>query len=103
MIAEELLRIARSQGASFEVLESGRINVQASSPLPEPLMAELREHKDDIRVLLAQAPDYQATACVCQVRNGPTGNNYCGVCGLPLICPDCGLCRGCRLRFRWGC
>ena len=101
MIAEELLRQARTQGASFELMKSGRIKILADSPLPETLMAELRQHKDDIRVLLVQVPDYQATACVCPVPKGPTGCFRCGVCGLALICPDCQLCRGCKLCLRF--
>lgn len=100
-MAEELLRRARSQGAAFRVLESGRINVLADSPLPDTLMAELRQHKQDIMVLLAQVPDYGSTACVCPVPIGPTECARCGVCGLTLICPDCGLCRGCKLRLRF--
>ena len=101
MMAEELLRRARSQGAAFELLESGRINVLAASPLPDVLMAELRQHKRDIRILLAQVPDYQATACICKVPIGPTGCVRCGACGLALICPDCLLCRGCKLCMRF--
>ena len=101
MIAEELLRRARSHGAAFQVSESGRINVLADSPLPDSLMAELRQHKQDIMVLLAQVPNYQATACVCNVGTGRIGTARCGVCGLALICTDCQLCRGCRLRLRF--
>ena len=101
MIAEELLRRARSRGASFELMESGRIKILADLPLPETLMAQLREHKDDIRVLLVQVPNYHGTACVCPVPKGPTGCVRCWVCGLALICPDCQLCRGCKLRLRF--
>ena len=101
MIAEELLRVARSQGAAFELLESGHVKVTADSPLPDTLMAELRDHKHDIKVLLAQAPDYRATACICSISIGPTGNTRCGVCRLALICPNCHLCRGCKLRLRY--
>ena len=81
MIAEELLRVARSQGAAFQVLVSGRIKVLADSPLPDTLMAELRQHKQDITLLLAQEPDYQATACLCSVPIGPAGRARCGVSG----------------------
>ncbi len=52
MTAEELLRQARARGADFQVLESGRINVQAPSPLPDALMEELRQHKAAILDLL---------------------------------------------------
>lgn len=77
--AEEPLRQARSQGASFELMKSGRIKVLADSPLSETLMAELRQHKDDIRILLVQVLGYQVTACVCCVPKGPTGSVSCGV------------------------
>ena len=101
MIAEELLRQARSQGAVFKVLGSGRIKILADSPLPAALMEELRQHKKDIGILLAEVPDYQITACICTAPIGPTGSAICGVCGLALICPDCQLCRGCKLRMRF--
>ena len=97
--AEGLLKKARSMGADFH-FDGIAVVVSAPRPLPGELMRELREHKDDIRVLLVQVPDYQATACVCPVPNGPTGCVRCGVCGLALICPDCQLCRGCKLRIR---
>ena len=99
-VAESLLKKARSMGAGFR-FNGDAVMVSAPCPLPRELMAELRQHKQDIRILLAQMPDYQDTACVCSVRNGPTGSAYCGVCGLALICPECGLCRGCRLRLRY--
>ncbi len=98
--AEGLLKKARSMGADFH-FDGNVVIVSAPRPLPDNLMAELREHKDDIRVLLVQVPDYQATACVCPVPTGPTGCARCGVCGLALICPDCQLCRGCKLRMRF--
>ncbi|MDA1129628.1 MAG: hypothetical protein O2913_13180 [Chloroflexi bacterium] len=99
-VAEGLLKKARSMGADFR-FDGGVVVVSAPRPLPDELMVKLRQNKEDIRVLLAEVPDYQVTACVCSVRNGPTGSTYCGVCGLALICPGCGLCRGCRLRFRY--
>ena len=49
----------------------------------------------------ARLPDYAATACVCPTPNGPTGPDRCSVCELPLICPVCGLCRGCKLILRF--
>ena len=99
-VAEGLLRKARSMGADFR-FNGDAVVVSAQFPLPSELMAELRQHKRDIRLLLAQVPDYQCTACVCSVRNGPTGSTFCGTCGLALICPGCGLCRGCRLRMHY--
>ena len=57
MTAENLLKQARARGATFEVLESGRLKVQAPSPLPDAMMEELRQHKSTILTLLAgEAP-----------------------------------------------
>ncbi|HZA23477.1 MAG TPA: hypothetical protein VFA32_12900, partial [Dehalococcoidia bacterium] len=53
MNTDELLRQARTRGATFQVIEEGRLRVQAPSPLPEDLMAELRQHKTRILSLLA--------------------------------------------------
>jgi hypothetical protein len=53
MNTDELLREARARGATFQVIEEGRLRVQAPSPLPEDLMAELRQHKTRILFLLA--------------------------------------------------
>jgi hypothetical protein len=53
MTTDELLRQARARGATFQVIEESRLRVQAPSPLPEELMAELRQHKTKILSLLA--------------------------------------------------
>jgi hypothetical protein len=53
MTTDELLRQARARGATFQVIEESRLRVQAPSPLPEDLMAELRQHKATILSLLA--------------------------------------------------
>jgi hypothetical protein len=53
MTTEELLRQARARGATFQMIEESRLRVQAPSPLPENLMAELRQHKTRILSLLA--------------------------------------------------
>ena len=53
MTNEELLQQARARGATFHVLESSRLKVQAPSPLPADRMAELRLHKTTILSLLA--------------------------------------------------
>ena len=98
--AEGLLKKARSMGADFH-FDGDAVVVSAPWPLPGELMVELRRHKDDIRVLLVEVADYQATACICATPSGPTGSAICGVCGLALICPDCRLCRGCKLRIRY--
>jgi len=97
---EGLLKKARSMGADFR-FEGDVVVVSAAQPLPSALMAQLRQYKKDIGVLLSQGPDYQATACVCPVPIGPTGSTRCGVCGLPLICLGCLRCRGCKLRLRF--
>lgn len=99
-VAETLLKKARSMGADFRFVGDAVV-VRAGQALPGDLMMELRQHKEDIRVLLTQVPDYQATACVCSVPIGSTGNTRCEYCSLPLMCPDCQRCRGCRLRLRF--
>ena len=53
MTAEELLRQVRARGGTFQVSEESRLKVQAPSPLPDAVMEELRQHKDDILALLA--------------------------------------------------
>ena len=100
MTPEELLREARSLGAAFR-FEGDKVVVSAPLPLPGDLMAKLREHKPEIVALLGQEPDYQATACTCESPVGSTGEARCCTCGLPLICPHCGLCRGCKLRLKY--
>jgi hypothetical protein len=99
-VAESLLKKARSMGADFR-FDGHVVVVSALRPLPPEFMAELRQHKQDIGNLLTQVPDYETTACQCAVPIGPTGTTRCGVCGLALICPNCDLCRGCRLRLRF--
>ena len=92
---EELLKKARSMGADF-CFEGDVVVVSAPRPLPSTLMAELRQHKKVIGVLI-----YQATVCVCSIPIGPTGVDTCNVCKLPLICPVCERCRGCKLRLKF--
>ena len=53
MIAEELLRQVLARGATFQVVEDSRLKVRASSPLPDGMMEELRQHKTAILALLA--------------------------------------------------
>ena len=53
MNTDELLREARARGATFQVIEESRLRIRAPSPLPEDLMAELRQHKATILSLLA--------------------------------------------------
>ena len=98
--ADGLIKKACSMGAAFW-FDGDAVVVSAPCPLPSELMAALRLHKQEIKVLLTPVPDYQATACICTVPIGPTGGVRCGVCGLPLICPECERCRGCKLRVRF--
>jgi hypothetical protein len=90
----ELLERVQSFGARLTVPEAGRIHIEAPEPLPDELMAELRQHKVELLALLRQEVDYAATACACPIPIGPTGNTQCPVCQLPLICLGCGWCRG---------
>ena len=73
MIAEELLRTARSQGAVFQVLESGGINVLANSPLPETLMAELRHRGGSMAIRQNHGIPHRSHRGL--VQNGPIPSN----------------------------
>jgi len=42
------------------------------------------------------------TACTCPQPIGPTGSQRCVICQLPLLCPNCGGCRGCKLAAQFG-
>ena len=66
MTAEELLRQVRARGATFQVVEESRLKVRASSPLPDGMMEELRQHKTAILALLADGPPANALAAVSQ-------------------------------------
>jgi hypothetical protein len=58
MTAEEVLRQARARGATFQVMGSGRIKVQAPSALPDELMEGLRHNKAAVLALLGgEAPN----------------------------------------------
>ena len=69
MTAEELLRQVRARGATFQVVEESRLKVRASSPLPDGMMEELRQHKAAILALLANEPPANALA---EVNQGGT-------------------------------
>ena len=66
MTAEELLRQVRARGATFQVVEESRLKVRASSPLPDGMMEELRQHKTAILALLADGPPANPLAEVSQ-------------------------------------
>ena len=101
MKAGELLREAKSLGATFILLGQERVRVEAPLPLPDELVDALRECKAEVLELLRAAPDYAVTACICTVPEGPTGPDRCGTCALALLCPGCGLCRGCLLAIKF--
>jgi len=69
MTAEELLRQVRARGATFQVVEESRLKVRASSPLPDGMMEELRQHKTAILALLADEPPATALS---EVNRGET-------------------------------
>lgn len=50
---QDLLQQAHDLGARFKVV-SGRIQIEGPSPLPEDLMAELREQKSEVRSYLTE-------------------------------------------------
>ena len=102
MNARDALYRARELGAVFTVSGKDHVKVSAALPLPSSLMAGLKAHKREIISLLSKAPAYSATAYTCEESIGGTGSERCGVCALPLICPTCSRCRGCRLAMRFG-
>jgi hypothetical protein len=62
MNASEALLEARKQGATFTVNSEGQVKVSALLPLPQPLLVELRKHREKLISLLCEKPDYPATA-----------------------------------------
>jgi TubC N-terminal docking domain len=97
----ELIVKLKAQGISLVAYgEWLRCRGKQSALTPE-VLTELRQHKVELLALLGREPDYAATACVCPVPIGPTGNTRCPACQLPLICPGCGRCRGCKLRLKF--
>jgi hypothetical protein len=101
MNAAEALYQARELGAVFTVSGQDQVKVSAPLPLPSSLMAGLRAHKLEIVTLLGKEPDYSLTACTCEHSIGGTESKRCGVCGLPMICPTCSRCRGCKLALKF--
>ena len=99
--ADKLLHRARQLGTIFRVNPDKSIHWESPQPLPDCLLGELKEQKPALLVLLVRVPDYASTACTCFLPVGGTGSERCGVCGLPLICPRCSLCRGCKLALRF--
>jgi len=84
------------------VLKPQGDNVHYRAPrgvLTPELLQSLVKHKAEVLTLLIEPVDY--AACVCSVPVGRTGPDTCIVCELPLICPVCERCRGCKLRLRF--
>ena len=115
MTGGDLLRDIQAHGATIWA-EGDRLELEIPDNFPETLIVELRDHKAEILAELREPkprygdgqpppldrpPDYAATACICPVPIGGTGPDRCGVCELPLICPKCERCRGCKLRLRF--
>ncbi len=100
MTAAEVL--VRLSAMGITAWTSGeKLLLEPGSKVPPELLAEVREHKAEVLTLLIEPVDYAATACVCSVPVGRTGPDTCIVCELPLICPVCERCRGCKLRLRF--
>jgi hypothetical protein len=98
--ATEALCEARKHGAVFIVSGEDCMGVAAPMRLPGSLISDRKIHKAQVIALLEEEPDYSATACTCGDSTGLTGSNRCGVCALPLICPHCSGCRGCKRMVR---
>jgi hypothetical protein len=96
VILEELARL----GVTVRVM-GPKLLLEPGSKVPTDLVGEVKACKIELLALLRQEVDYAATACVCPVPIGPTGNTRCPVCQLPLICLGCGRCRGCKLRLKF--
>ena len=100
MGAVELLKELETLGVSVSV-DGDEMVLRPGGRVPTDMMGPLRRAKDEIMTLLTHVPDYSITACVCSTPVGPTGPDRCHVCELGLLCPECGLCRGCKLRLQF--
>jgi hypothetical protein len=95
-IIEELARL----GVTVRVM-GPKLLLEPGSKVPADLVGEVKACKVELLALLGRGRDYTATACVCPVPIGPTGNARCSTCELALLCPVCGRCRGCKLRLKF--
>jgi hypothetical protein len=99
--------LAEARAAGLQVKAEGDRLVIRGPKRAEPLAKELRQHKAEILAHLChraepvRLPGYAASACVCPGPIGPTGDARYSVCQLPLICPGCGRCRGCKLILKF--
>ena len=82
-------------------LNGAKVRMEPGSKVPAELLAEVRQHKTEVLALLQQGRDFAATACICPEPIGGTGPDRCGVCEMPLLCPRCERCRGCKHRLRF--
>jgi hypothetical protein len=106
MTPTDLLRGVQTYGGAIWA-DGDRLELEVPDDFPDTLIEALKQRKAEVLALLrrrtepANSPDYAATACVCPVPVGPTGDARCPVCHLPLICPHCGRCRGCKLAIEF--
>ena len=101
MTGGQVLAVAKSRGVVLEP-QGDKLHYRApKGALTQELRNDLAEHKAEVLALLKNGTDYQAAACICPASVGPTGTAVCNVCELPLICPVCAKCRGCKLRLRF--
>jgi tubulysin polyketide synthase-like protein len=102
MNAADILVELKQRRVALKIEQNGDIHYEAPrGALAPELRLALIERKAEIKALLQRRVDYAATACVCPVPVGLTGNARCQVCQLPLLCPGCGKCRGCKLRLKF--
>ena len=106
MNAADLLPDVQAHGVSIWA-DGDRLELEVPEGFPDILIEALRQYKVEVLALLrrqaelASPPDFAATACICPVPIGPTGDARCPVCQLPLLCPECSRCRGCKLRLQF--
>ncbi len=101
MTATETLAESQRLGVVLEP-QGDTLHYRARRGVLTPeLRQALVKYKVEVLTLLTERVDYATTACVCSVPVGRTGPHTCIVCELPLICPVCERCRGCKLRLRF--
>ncbi len=92
--ALELLRRVYVSGATVEISERGTLGLKGHT-CPEPLKAELKEHRDAILAILTAQGIGRAADSGTQLKYAvPCGNTTCrilGPCGQHLTLRPCGL------------
>ena len=101
MTVIQLLERAWTLGATITVPEPGRVHLEAPSPLPDELMAQLRKHKDQVIRLLSDACTCEplpSRADIGHFAHAGVGPDYerCATCGKTWQCKICSGCRYCR-------